>query len=120
MVMGAPQQSRRGELGAAVHVGGDLCAGREGQRIVLLSCRWMQTVGALPLGFLTCNAPKQKAAELRQTRCPRSILCPISSACPAQQLSDTGDKSKAGCVSGQEERPLQAFTWRSGDPGISF
>lgn len=34
------------------------------------------TVGALPLGFLTCRAPKQKAAGLRHTRCPQSILWP--------------------------------------------
>lgn len=34
------------------------------------------TVGLLPQGFLTCRAPKQKAAGLRQTRCPQSIPWP--------------------------------------------
>lgn len=69
------------------------------------------TVGALPRGFLTCRAPKQKAAGLRQARCPQSILWPkaTSSCLPGQQLGGSGDMSQA--VSEQEEGPL---TGRSG------
>lgn len=60
---------------------------------LLRTCRGMCTVGASPQGFLTCSAAKQKAAG---------------------PTSGSGDMEKASSVSGQEEGPLQAFTWRSG------
>lgn len=72
------------------------CAWEEKRRGFVDTAAGGGTVGALPRGFLTCRAPKQKAAGLRQTRCPQSILWPkaTSSCLPGQQLGDSGDMSK--------------------------
>lgn len=52
------------------------CAWEEKGRGFVDTAAGGDTVGSLPQGFLTCRAPKQKAAGLRQTRWPQSILWP--------------------------------------------